>query len=518
MIETGIEMQPATPVHATPILRLDGITKSFGPVAAVKPLSLSIGRHEVVGLIGENGAGKSTLLKLLTGVHRPDAGTITLNGRAVRLKGPQDATAQGLGIVHQEQSLFTNLSVAENIVMGAGRGAAATRGGFYRWGAIRREAAEVLAQIGSGISPDCIVGDLTFAERQMVEIARTIHIAHQTAKRLGGAPLVILDEPTSVLEQAETEVLEHEIARLRAVGSVIFVSHRLEEILRICTRIVVMRHGELVADLPIAQATEAELFRLMIGQERHAARRDPVPPPSGMPVLRAEGLTRAGAFRDVSLSVHPGRITAIVGTNGAGREALMRAFFGAERHDSGLLEIGGRAVNRWSPRKAIRAGLAYLPAERGTESAVGGLSAARNLLLVPHGRRWFLSAIRRKALAENWFGRLDIRPRLPGQTLERFSGGNQQKVVLAKWLNLSPGILLLDHPLRGLDPGAGATVNACIRDAAKGGAGVILLADTLEEALDLGHEVIVMRDGEITARFDMGRDNPTTLDLLEKML
>lgn len=518
MIQTGIEMQPATPVSATPILRLDGIAKSFGPVAAVKPLSLTIGRHEVVGLIGENGAGKSTLLKLLTGVHQPDAGTIALNGRAVRLKGPQDAVAQGLGIVHQEQSLFTNLTVAENIVMGAGRGAAATKGGLYRWAAIRREAAVALAGIGSAISPDSIVGELTFAQRQMVEIARTIHLARQTADRQGGAPLVILDEPTSVLEKDETEVLEHEIARLREVGSVIFVSHRLEEILRICTRIVVMRHGELVADLPVAEATEGELFRLMIGKERHAASRDPVPAVTGAPILRAEGLTRAGAFRDISLSVHPGRITAIVGTVGAGREELVRAFYGADRQDAGTLEIGGAKVTRWSPAQAIRAGVAYLPAERGVESAIGGLSAARNLALVPQGQGWFLSAARRKALAALWFEKLDIRPRLPSQNLDRFSGGNQQKVVLAKWLKLKPKLLILDHPLRGLDPGAGATVNACIREAAQGGAGVILLADTLEEALDLGHEIIVMRDGEITARFDMGRDNPTTLDLLEKMV
>ncbi len=518
MIQTGIEMQPAMSVGATPILQLDGIAKSFGAVAAVQSLSLTIGRHEVVGLIGENGAGKSTLLKLLTGVHHPDAGTITLNGRAVRLKGPQDAVSQGLGIVHQEQSLFTNLSVAENIVMGAGRGAAATKGGFYRWGAIRRAAQEVLGRIGSTISPDTIVGDLTFAERQMVEIARTIHLARQTAERQGGAPLVILDEPTSVLEKAEADVLEREIARLREVGSVIFVSHRLEEVLRICTRIVVMRHGKLVADRPTGEVTEADLFRWMIGKDRHAATRDPVPAANGAPILRAEGLSRAGAFRNISLSVHPTRITAIVGTVGAGREELVRAFYGADPADSGTLEIGGGSVSRWSPRQAIRAGVAYLPAERGVESAVGGLSAARNLALVPQGSGWVLSASRRKALAAQWFETLDIRPRLPGQSLDRFSGGNQQKVVLAKWLKLQPKVLILDHPLRGLDPGSGATVNACIREAARGGAGVILLADTLEEALDLGHEIIVMRDGEITARFEMSHDNPTTRDLLEKMV
>ncbi|QYZ69535.1 sugar ABC transporter ATP-binding protein [Neotabrizicola shimadae] len=521
MIQTGIAMTPSVPVNPLPILRLDGITKSFGPVAAVKPLSLAIGRHEVVGLIGENGAGKSTLLKMLTGVHRPDAGTIEMNGRALRLRGPQDAVQAGLGIVHQEQSLFTNLTVAENIVMGAGpHGSAATKGGLYRWSALRREAEEVLARIGSTISPDAIVGELTFAQRQMVEIARTIHVACQTAERQGGAPLVILDEPTSVLEKAETEVLEAEIDRLKRIGSVIFVSHRLEEVLRICDRIVVMRHGELVADRPTLGVTEADLFRLMIGKDRHAEARGAVPVPAGAPVMRVAGLSRAGAFKDINLDVHAGRITAIVGSFGAGREELVRALYGAESHDAGRIEVAGHPVSGWSPRRAIRAGVAYLPAERGVESAVGGLSAARNLTMVPFGANggWVLSPARRKALAAEWFEKLDIRPRLLGQELERFSGGNQQKVVLAKWLTLSPKVLILDHPLRGLDPGAGATVNACIRQAAAQGAGVILLADTLEEALDLGHEVIVMRDGEISARFDMGRDNPTTLDLLENMV
>jgi ribose transport system ATP-binding protein len=521
MMQSGIPTQDARPVSTAPILRLEGISKTFASVAAVKSLSLEIGRHEVVGLIGENGAGKSTLLKMLTGVHLPDRGRMELNGRPVAFRGPLDATANGVGIVHQEQSLFTNLSVAENIIMAAGAGSRAIRGGLYRWSVLRAEAEHVLASIGSSIDPDRLVGDLGFAERQMVEIARTIHTACQSAAAQGGAPLVILDEPTSVLEKAETDVLEAEISRLRGIGSVILVSHRLEEILRICDRVVVMRHGELVADRPKAEVTEADLYRLMIGKDRHARARGPVPPvPAGPPALRVAGLTRAGHFRDVDVDFHAGRVTAIVGTFGAGREALVRALFGVEGFDAGQIELDGNPVANWTPRRAIRAGMAYLPAERGVESAVGGLSAARNLTMVPLGKGagWVLSAARRKSLAADWFERLDIRPRLPAQPLERFSGGNQQKVVLAKWLALSPRVLVLDHPLRGLDPGAGATVNACIRDACKAGAAVILLADTLEEALDLGHEVIVMRDGEITARFDMGRDDPTTLDLLEKMV
>ena len=503
------------------VLALEGVSKAFGPVVAVKPLSLTIPRHQVVGLIGENGAGKSTLLKMLTGVHLVDQGKMMLNGREVRFRGPLDATAQGVGIVHQEQSLFTNLAVAETIVRGAGRsGSQAVKAGLYRWSTVRAEAAEVLARIGSRISPDTLVGDLSFAERQMVEIARTIHLACQTAAAQGGAPLVILDEPTSVLEQAETEVLEAEIARLRAIGSVIFVSHRLEEVLRICDRTVVMRDGEIVADRLTAEVTEADLYRLMIGKDRHARSREAVPLAQGAPVVRTRALGKTGAFRDIDIALYPRRITTIVGTFGAGREALIRTLFGIDDPDSGTIELDGTPVTDWTPRRAIAAGLAYLPAERGVESSVGGLSAARNLTTVPFGDMagWLLSPARRKALAAAWFDKLDIRPRLPGQPLERFSGGNQQKVMLAKWLTLGPRVLLLDHPLRGLDPGAGANVNACIRAACAEGAAVLLLADTLEEALDLGHEIIVMRDGAISARFDMAEDDPTTLDLLEKMV
>lgn len=512
---------PGAVTAAPPVLSLENVSKTFASVVAVKPLSLTIPRHQVVGLIGENGAGKSTLLKMLTGVHLPNQGRMVLNGREVRFRGPLDATAQGVGIVHQEQSLFTNLSVAENIVMGAGRGGSkAVRAGLYRWSTVRAEAEAVLSRIGSRINPDTLVGDLSFAERQMVEIARTIHLACQTAEARGGAPLVILDEPTSVLEQAETEVLEAEIARLRGIGSVIFVSHRLEEVLRICDRTVVMRDGEIVADRLTSEVTEADLYRLMIGKDRHARTKEAVPLAQGAPVLRAKGLGQGKEYRGIDLALYPRRVTAIVGTFGAGREALMRTLFGVEDADKGVIELDGKPVTGWTPRRAIAAGLAYLPAERGVESAVGGLSAARNLTTVPFGGYggWLLSPAKRRTLAAEWFEKLDIRPRLLAQPLERFSGGNQQKVMLAKWLTLGPRVLLLDHPLRGLDPGAGANVNACIRAACAQGAAVLLLADTLEEALDLGHEVIVMRDGEISARFDRTEDDPTTLDLLEKMV
>lgn len=501
-----------------PALKLTKITKSFGPIKAVRDVSLEVPRNQVVGLIGENGAGKSTLLKILTGLFEPDSGAMEVFGKQMRFKRPQDAVAAGFGVVHQEQSLLTNLSVAENIAMNAlGSSDAATRYGWYRWGKLNREAEEILARVGSKINPRAIVEDLSFVDRQMVEIARALRVNAMA----DASPIVILDEPTAVLERNETEVLEREIAQLRNIGSVIFVSHRLDEVRRICDRIVVMRSGEIVADVAKDDVTEQDLFRLMIGHASTASKRpDSGKGKSAEPVLTVSGLSRKGQYRDVSFDVRPGQCVTIIGTLGSGRESLARALFGAEPFDSGTFTYLGSPIRRWNTSDATRKGIAYVPAERRTEGMVGGLDAKANLTLARTATRGFLVKRRGQAkLAKEWFEALDVRPRNPNLDLARFSGGNQQKVVMAKWLHTKGlKLLILDHPLRGLDPGAAETVNAQIHRAAEAGAAVILLADTLEEALDMGDIILVMRDGEVTARFDVALDNPSTLDLLEKMV
>lgn len=509
-----------TVATGAPTLKLTEISKEFGPIQAVKKISLEIPRNEVLGLIGENGAGKSSLLKILTGIYQPDSGTIEVNGTVQKFRRPQDAAAAGIGVVHQEQSLLTNLSVAENIAMNAtGSKDQATRFGWYRWGQLNEEATEVLDKVGAKIDPRTIVGDLSFVDRQMVEIARALRVDEITH----AAPLVILDEPTSVLERDETEVLEREIRKLKDLGSVIFVSHRLDEVLRICDRIVVMRHGELVADRRTDTVSEDELFKLMIGHVSQAEKHPRDPRNStDKPALELKGLGQQHVFSDISFSVWPGRIVTLIGTMGSGRESVCRAIFGAEAFDEGVLELNGRQIRSWSVSEAVRNGVAYLPAERKVEGMVGGFTAAENLTLTHPGKSkkgLFLSPKARLALAKEWFERLDVRPPDPALNLERFSGGNQQKVVMAKWLNADNlKVLVLDHPLRGLDPGAKETVNAQIREACKRGAGVVLVPDTLEEALDMGDEILVMRDGEVTARFDTSRETPTSLDLLERMV
>jgi ribose transport system ATP-binding protein len=515
---SNASLVPRTGVD-TPALKLTNVSKSFGSTHAVKNVSLEVPRHEVVGLIGENGAGKSTLLKILTGLYQPDSGVIEAAGRPVKFRKPQDAVAAGIGVVHQEQSLLSNLSVAENIAMNAlSSKDAATRYGFYRWKRLNAEAAAILARVGSTIDPRTKVSDLSFVDRQMVEIARALRVD----EAIHAAPLVILDEPTSVLERNETAILEREIRSLKEIGSVLFVSHRLDEVLRICDRVVVMRHGEVVADVRREEVTEDELFRLMIGQESRARVRRGGSAAGATAAVEARNLGRKGLFNDISFSVSPGRSLAIVGAMGSGRESVCRALFGAEPFDSGIIEVAGQPVQAWSMRRAVRKGLAYIPSERKVEGMVGGLSAGENLTLVHPGEAAKGPFLRRKArikAAEEWFERLDVRPRDPRLPLGRFSGGNQQKVVMAKWLRAEDlSVLILDHPLRGLDPGASQTVNDQIRAAQEDGAAVILLPDTLEEALEMADEILVMRDGEITARFDLSVDSPTSLDLLEKMV
>lgn len=499
-------------------LSLRDVTISFGDLVAVKRVSFDLFDGEVVGLIGENGAGKSTLLKILAGIYKPDSGSIELVGKPVKFRNPQDALNAGIGVVHQEQSLFTNLTVAENIEINAGTGRASIAG-FFNWRKVERDAAATLAKIGSKLNPLTKTGELSFVDRQMVEIARAIRVGENADHK----PVVILDEPTSLLEPHETAILEREIGKLREIGSVIFVSHRLDEVLRICDRILVMRDGELVAVRETKDADEKELFRLMVGREakseKRQYRRDGV---NDTPVVEVRNFGKKGKFKDVSLRFARGEITAIVGTTGSGREELCKALFGVDPADSGSLLVNGQEVSRWSVKQSIKSGFGFVPAERKVEGMVGGLTAASNLTLVFSDDAKtgpFLNPRKQKAVASHWFEQLDVRPMKPGLDLERFSGGNQQKVVMAKWLKSDDlEMLILDHPLRGLDPGAAGTVNTLIREAVAKNTAVVLLADTLEEALEMGDQIVVMKDGAVSSVFDLHEEQPTSLDLLEKMV
>lgn len=500
----------------TPLLELDGITKRYGPNVVLDDVSLTVHKHEVIGLIGENGAGKSTLLKILAGVHRPDGGVMRIDGTELTFADPADAARHGVGVVHQEQSLLPNLTVAENLTLGSESDFA--RFGLIRRGARRRAAAAMLDQVDSTVDPDAPTEEVGFAERQMIEVARAISDRHS-----GHAPLLVLDEPTSVLQPADIEILHQRVMALREIGSVIFVSHRLDEVLRFSDRVYVLRDGKLVGERPTDDVDERELYAMMIGKEAAdeiycTDRREPVA--DAAPVLEARNVTVAGSVDNVSLTVRPGEVVCMVGVASSGREEFARAVFGAEAARAGSVAVGGRNLFPASPKRAVAAGVAYLPAERRSEGMVAGASVADNISLThpARGRRGRSAVARHEA--REWIRQLHIRPDDPDVDIARLSGGNQQKAVLAKWIRDDDlSVLILDHPTRGLDIGAKEDVYRLIRDLSARDVGVLVLADTLDEAIGLGHRIVVLRDGRVTAEYDsVATEPPTKIELLEKMM
>lgn len=502
------------------VLEVKNLRKEFRGVVALDDISFELRRHEVVGLIGENGAGKSTLLKILSGVYRPDGGEILREGKRVSFRTAGDSAAAGIGMVHQEQSLVTSISVAENIFLGEeGRG---VRGGIFRWGTLRKLAQDQLDKIGSPISPKTRVEHLSFAERQMVELAKALSVE----ERSDSEPVIVLDEPTSVLEGEELDVLFAQIERLRKFASIVFVSHRLDEVLRVSDRVYVFKDGQCVAVRNRDEVDTDELHRLMVGREStsefyHEGAQLSV---IGEPViLEGKNLVKTKAFADVNFSLRAGEVIGITGVLGSGREELSRVLFGAEPFDEGTVTMGGQRMSLSSPVAAVRAGIGYIPAERRIEGIAQGMSVQENIFLADPStvsRGPFLRPRRAAATAQEWMAKLKVKAPSRTTNVSNLSGGNQQKVVLAKWLN-SPRlkVLILDHPTRGLDVGAKEDVYRFIRELCARGIGVILLADTLEETIALSHTILVMRDGRVQQTFDAHPGHkPTPVELVEGMV
>ncbi|GAA1870092.1 sugar ABC transporter ATP-binding protein [Myceligenerans crystallogenes] len=503
-------------------LEVRGLVKHYPGVKALDGVDLAVRPGEVLGLAGENGAGKSTLLKVLAGLVRPDAGEILVRGRAVRLRGVVDAADHGIGMVFQEQSLVPNLTAAENIVLGSeGPG---VRGGLYRWRTMRRLAQEQLDKIGSHIDPLARTDTLSFADRQMVEIAKVLRIEERTSH----PPVIILDEPTSVLEPQEIETLFTQVRRLREFASVVFVSHRLDEVLEVCDRVAVLRGGKSVGELPAAGAAPADLHRMMIGStgsDDHyhgGAGESPAGSEPAHARLVVRGLT-GRAFRDVDLDVRAGEIVGIVGVHGSGREDVCRALFGAEPVTAGEVLLDGERLDLSGTRAACAAGIGYVPAERKTEGMVGPMSVADNMTLAKQHARTTGPVVRPRkqaTLVDTWIERLSIRTPHRATAIQRLSGGNQQKVVLARWLvSDDVRLLLLDHPTRGLDVGARSEVYRLMRELAATGVATVLLADSLEEAIGMSDRIVVMSDGRATTQVAAPAGaKPTPLDLVKEMV
>lgn len=505
---------------AGPVLVAEKISKRYPGVDALTDVTIEVGAHEVVGLIGENGSGKSTLLKILAGVERPDSGRLLVNGGAVQFRSAVDAHRVNISMVFQEQSLIPTITVAENIVLGDERDS--TSWGVYRWKSLRERAEVQLAKLGLDIPTMALTGDLSFAQRQMVELAKALAIEERGA----GEPIILLDEPTSVLDGDEITALFEQIERIRQSASIVFVSHRLDEVIEAADRVYVLRDGRCAAQRPKAKCYANELYGLMIGRKvggEFYAAEGQVEYDASQVVLAVQGLTIPGAFRDVSFEVHAGEVLGIAGVIGSGREELARALFGAVKTREGRLEIDGTPVRIRSPRHAVQVGLGYVPSERRLEGIAVGLTVAENMVLAfpeevctgpfLHPRKW-------KRAVESWMQRLRVRAPSGRTRIDSLSGGNQQKVVLAKWL-LSDGlrVLVLDHPTRGLDIGAKEDVYALIRDLSHRGMAFVVLADTLEETIGLSHNVVVMKDGEVTARIPAPTGGkPAQVDVLRHMV
>ena len=496
------------------------LTKRFSGLVALDQIDFSLEAGEVLGFIGQNGSGKSTLLKIIAGIQEPDGGALHIRGEPVRLSSPSAASLHGIGMVHQEQSLIPNLTVAENIFLTLP--SEAKRHGLYRWGKLFDAARRQLAKVEVEIPPETVVGDLSFAQRQMVELVKALAI-----EEFIDHPVIILfDEPTSVLAPGEIKVLFRQIERLRARSSIIFVSHRLDEVLSICDRVLVMSDGRKVAERASAATEGDELYQLMVGHRHvktHRVDADPRPREENIR-LQIRNLSAAQHFSDVSLDLRKGEIVGLAGVLGSGAEEVCRAIFGAEEIVGGTITLGGNKINPRTPADSIQRGVGYLPADRKSEGMLRGRSLVQNMVLT-YGLEYGYGGVlinhgREAREAVSWMRRLKVKMQSPNEPIDRLSGGNQQKVILGKWLlSKSLQVLLLDHPTRGLDPGARDDVFDAMREAAKAGLSVIFVGDTVDEILELADRILVMKDGKITARFDLAAgDNPSQEDVLKAMI
>lgn len=475
---------------AMPRLRVSGLSKTFLGANALEDVSFGILPGEVLALIGENGAGKSTLIRILSGAHRPDSGEVFINGEKVEILAPRVAESLGIATVYQELSLFPELSVAENLVFGAYPGH-----GVIDWRAARREAAEFLASLDVDIDVTQRVRELSIAEKQMLEIAKALHRRAQ---------IVILDEPTAVLGGADVDHLLALVRGLKNRGvSVIFVSHRLEEVFGLADHYIVLKDGRLTGAGRITDTNHDALVSMMVGREFARAQRA-VNSEIGDVVLEVDHLTRTGVLDDVSLTVRAGEVLGIAGLRGAGRTELARAIYGVDTVTSGQVRINGNVIAGGSALRSIRAGIGLVPEERKTQGLFVALSTAANIPIVrmlKRGVRIVRPASERR-LALTYKDRLRIKVADVTAPVASLSGGNQQKVVLSKWLDAGVDVLILDEPTRGIDVGAKQEIYELIRTLCEAGLAIIVISSELPEVLSLSHRIVVMYHGAAVAELD----------------
>ncbi len=498
---------------------LNKVDKMFPGVHALRAVDFKIGRGEIVGLVGENGAGKSTLMKVIYGAYQPDGGTVTIDGKTVRFQNPRQAMDHGIGMVFQEQSLITNLTVMENIFLGFEQ--QFVRWGVIDWKAMAEAARHQLRKVKLDIDPGTVTSYLSFAQRQLVELAKVLTLE----ERIDGDLVILLDEPTSVLAREEVELLFSLVRELTSRASFIFVSHRMDEVLQLSHRIYVMKDGEIVDIVSRDEANVEAIQHKMVGREvdrQYYREQKQQPYDNATSLVRFDHVSVAGKYVDISFDLHPGEVLCLVGTEGSGREAVLRTIFGLEKPTSGTVEIKDSVFGRASAQEAVARGVGYVPRERKVEGIVNGMNVYENMTLSQMGNYSSNGILRisdEKSMARAWIKRLAIKTPDVYKDCGGLSGGNQQKVVLAKWRSGGSDIILLDHPTRGLDIGAKEDVYDMVREMCDDGAGIILVADTLEEAIGLSHTILVLKDGEFQQRFDGSPgDKPSLYDLVHHMI
>src|SRR5919112_4555871 len=489
---TNIGSGTATGDGSPPLLQLVGVTKRFGGVVAVRDVDFELRPGEVHALVGENGAGKSTLMKIADGLYAPDEGRLEVGGQPAEFSSPRDAEAAGIAMIPQELDLFPELSVAENLFVGRKR--PRTRWGGLDWEVMQDEARRRLDALGVSLDATSTVKRLSVANQQIVAIARAL---------VGEARAVIMDEPTSALTEREASQLFGIIKDLTAADvGVVYISHRLEEIFEISDRITVLRDGHHIETASASELDAEELVRLMVGRPLHElfTRSESSP---GETALEVRGLSRAGEFENVDFTLRRGEIVGLAGLVGAGRTELAQSIFGIREPDSGRVSVDGEEVRIHSPQAAMEKGIFYVPEERRSQGLILPFSIKNNITLSILDRISRLGFVSRseRGIADRFMGELSIRGANVSDPVNRLSGGNQQKVVVAKSLAREPNVLLLDEPTRGVDVGAKSEIYRLMDDLAKEGKAILLISSELEEVLSMADRVLVMREGRISGEF-----------------
>ena len=489
------------------LLRMQSIEKSFPGVKALKNVTLTINKGEVLALIGENGAGKSTLMKILSGVYQKDAGSIFVEGKPVEINSPQQSIKLGISIIYQELNQMPNLSIAENIFVGREK----RKNGFMiDIAATQREAQSLIAQVGLDLDVTTLVKDLSIAQRQMVEVAKALSVH---------ARIIVMDEPTSSLTDRENVILMDIIRKLRDQGvSIVFITHKLVELFGISDRVTVLRDGESVGTVMTKECTEDVLIQMMVG--RDLANIFPKTNVSiGENVLEVKNLYVGDFLQDISFTLKKGEILGFAGLVGAGRSELMRAIFGVDKMDRGEIMVDGKLLGPHHPDEAIALGVGFVPEDRKLQGLILGMSVRENTTLpnlAAVSKNGVINEKIEKKVSEEFIKKLDVKTTGIEQKVENLSGGNQQKVVIAKWLASNPKILILDEPTRGIDVGAKKEIHALMGELTAQGVAIIMVSSELPEVLGMSDRIIVMHNGRIQgelAREEASQEKIMTLIL-----